>query len=210
MLATPVALDGGHVCRSYDEQMRFLEEHVEDLVQPVGAYLHGDVHLPNMLLDGSGQEVLFIDPRTVWDGNDVGDPGWGDPMYDYATLLHSLHYMSAILRAIDEGYAERLLIVEEGAPLGGGPGLAVSPGWLRITESPTVDWFTGWMERQLPPKVLGPNWRARLHVGTANATLGWLKYARSVKTRHAWIAVFAGVLYHLEAARRLLEEGRER
>lgn len=68
-----------------------------------------------------------------------------------------------------------------------------------------LDWFRSAVLHRLPTEILGHNWEARLHVGTANALLGWLKYARSVQTRHAWLAIFVSVLYHLEVARRLLE-----
>lgn len=197
MLGRRAILDG-FGCRSYAEQVGFLEERVDDLAQPVGAYLHGDAHLPNMLVMAGG--VVFVDPRIVWDGNEVGDPGFGDPLYDFATLLHSVHVMSAILRAIGEDETERLLSVteEDGA-------LAVAPGILRIHGNPVLAWFRESVLRRLPAEILGPNWEARLHVGTANALLGWLKYARSVQTRHAWLAIFVSVLYHLEVARRLLE-----
>lgn len=197
MLGRRAILDG-FGCRSYAEQVGFLEERVNDLAQPVSAYLHGDAHLPNMLVMAGG--VVFVDPRIVWDGNEVGDPGFGDPLYDFATLLHSVHMMSAILRAIGEDETERLLSVteEDGA-------LAVAPGILRIHGNPVLAWFRESVLRRLPAEILGANWEARLHVGTANALLGWLKYARSVQTRHAWLAIFVSVLYHLEVARRLLE-----
>lgn len=200
VLRKRVVIDGLE-CRSYAEQVRFLDERVDDLAQPVGAYLHGDVHLPNMLRMNGG--VVMIDPRIVWDGNDVGDPGFGDPMYDFATLLHSVHVMSAILRAIDADEPERLLSATDD-----GGALVVTPGILRFHGNPVLDWFRESVMRHLSPEFLGPNWEARLHVGTANALLGWLKYARSVQTRHAWLAIFASVLFHLERARRLLE-GRE-
>lgn len=200
MLSRPAVIDGFD-CRSYAEQVRFLDERVEDLVQPVGAYLHGDAHLPNMLRMNGG--IVMVDPRIVWDGNDVGDPGFGDPMYDFATLLHSLHVMSAILRAIDVDQTERLLSVREDQGA-----LVISAGILRFQDNPILDWFRESVIRRLSPQFLGPNWEARLHVGTANALLGWLKYARSVQTRQAWLAIFVSVLYHLETARRLLE-GRE-
>lgn len=200
VLSKPAVIDG-YECRSYAEQVRFLDERLEDLAQPVGAYLHGDAHLPNMLRMNGG--VVFVDPRVVWDGNDVGDPGFGDPMYDFATLLHSVHVMSAILRAIDADETERLLSVTEGGGV-----LVATIGILRFDGNPVLDWFRESVMRRLSPEFLGPNWEARLHVGTANALLGWLKYARSVQTRHAWQAIFVSVLYHLERARRLLE-GRE-
>lgn len=217
MLRTRFVLEGGFVCRPYQDQIRFLSEQVEELLQPVGAYLHGDVHLPNMLLARDGSGIVFIDPRTVWDGNDVGDPGFGDPMYDYATLLHSLHYMAAVLKAIDEGNAEALLRIgkrliegfegDQGAG-DGAPILGVAPGLLRLADHPTVEWFLDWMDRVLPARIRGPHWKARLHVGAANATLGWLKFARSVQNHHAWSALFIATLYHLELGRRLLESPR--
>jgi hypothetical protein len=63
------------------------------------------------------------------------------------------------------------------------------------------------MEQSIPAEVLGRHWQARLHVNAANALVGWLKYARSVQTRHAWTAIFSSALYHLESARRELEGG---
>ncbi len=197
MLQRPVMIDG-FTCRSYRDQLAFLEERVDDLAQPVGVYLHGDVHLPNMLIAGN-DSIVFVDPRIVWDGNDVGDPGFGDPLYDFATLLHSLHVMSAILHAIDIQQTGALLTVE--ATNGR---LELRSRSLRIHENPVVEWFRATVADRLPADIIGANWEARLHVGTANALLGWLKYARSVQTREAWLAIFASVLYHLEVGRRLL------
>jgi hypothetical protein len=208
VLASPVVIDGAYHCRSYAEQMAFLESSNDGFVQPTGAYLHGDVHLKNMLVDRDRRNVLFVDPRVVWDGHDVGDPGFGDPLYDYGTLLHSLHTMSAILHAIEIGGTEGLLHLEDRGQ-GDNRRLVFSAGSLRITDSATVDWFVDWLDRTVPARILGPNWRARLHLNTANALVGWLKYARALETAHAWMAVFASVLFHLEAARRLME-GRTR
>lgn len=197
LLSQPVVIDG-FACRPYREQVSFLEEHVADLAQPVGAYLHGDAHLPNMLIAGD-ESIVFVDPRVVWDGNDVGDPGFGDPLYDFATLLHSLHVMSAILHAIELEQTGALLALEA-TPAG----LQVTSGTIRIHDNPVVEWFRATVANRLPADIAGANWQARLHVGAANALLGWLKYARSVQTREAWLAIFASVLYHLEVGRRLL------
>lgn len=205
LLAAPMVIDGDFVCRAFDEQLQALRSHIGTLTQPVGAYLHGDVHLKNMLVDDEGRSVLYVDPRIVWDGNDVGDPGFGDPLYDFGTLLHSLHVMSTILTAIESGETEALMSVEEDS-VGDKAGLFTWPGVLRITGSDTVAWFTEWLERSVAPEVLGLHWKARLHVNTANALFGWLKYARAVKTRHAWLAIFASTLYHLELAIRDLEQ----
>jgi peroxiredoxin len=198
MLRRPALVDG-FPCRPYRDQLAFLDEHVDELAQPVGAYLHGDAHLPNMLISGE-DSIVFVDPRIVWDGNDVGDPGFGDPLYDFATLLHSVHLMSAILRAIELGETSELLSVEDGAE-----GLEARSARLIIHRNPIVDSFRTAVGARLAPDVIGANWIARLHVGTANALVGWLKYARSLQTREAWLAVFLSVLYHLEVGRRLLE-----
>lgn len=204
ILSVPFVVDGDFICRSMKDQLGMLEAHVDRLVQPLGAYLHGDVHLKNMLVSEDGRDVVFVDPRIVWDGNDVGDPGFGDPLYDFGTLLHSLHVMSAILTAIDAQETDSLLSVQEDE-VDGAPALVVWPGVLRITGSDTLTWFTEWMAATVPPNVLGDHWRARLYVNTANALFGWLKYARAVRTRHAWLAIFASTLYYLELAGRELE-----
>ncbi len=204
MLSTQFVIDGDYICHSFADQMDLLRDRIDRLAQPVGAYLHGDVHLKNMLVGEDGKTVVFVDPRIIWDGHDVGDPGFGDPLYDYGTLLHSLHVMSAILGAIDDGETEALLNLEEDV-VEGDASVVVWPGLLHITGSKTLDWYMEWVGRTVPEEVLGSDWQARLHVNSANAILGWLKYARSVWTRHAWLAMFASVLYHLEAARRTLE-----
>lgn len=200
VLATPALLPDGTSCRSFDEQMAFLAGHVEQLCEPVGAYVHGDLHLPNMLPSADGTDVVLIDPRVVWDGNDVGDPGFCDPMYDLATLLHSLHVMSAILSAIEEGESDRLLLLSADG--------RVEQGVLLVAGNPLEESFLTWVERETDPKILGERWRARLHIGAANALFGWLKYARAVQTGHAWDAIFVSVLYQLEQGRRALEEER--
>jgi peroxiredoxin len=196
-LERPAMIDGLE-CHSYREQTAFLAGHVDELAQPVGAYLHGDAHLPNMLI-ADNNSVVFVDPRVVWDGNDIGDPGFGDPLYDFATLLHSLHVMSAILHAIDTRQTATLVEVAQTADL-----LELRSGQLHIRDNPVVDWFSAALSQRLAPEVRGDNWQARLHVGTANALLGWLKYARAVQTGSAWLAIFAAALYHLERGRRMI------
>lgn len=204
MLNVPFVIDGDFVCRSMQNQLQMLNENIDHLAQPVGAYLHGDVHLKNMLVSEDGRDVVYVDPRIVWDGNDVGDPGFGDPLYDFGTLLHSLHVMSAILTAIDAQETDALLSIQED-DVDGTRGLVTWPGVLRITGSDTLTWFTDWMETTVPANVLGNQWRARLYVNAANALFGWLKYARAVRTRHAWLAIYASALYYLELAGRELE-----
>lgn len=201
MLRRELVIDS-FACRPFRDQLAFLESNVEALLEPVGAYVHGDLHLPNMLLDEKGESVVLIDPRVVWDGNDVGDPGFCDPLYDLATLLHSVHAMSPILRAIESGATERLLEVEDAGPP---EPLVLGADVLRLHDNPVVEWFADWVEHVLPRPLLSDSWRARLHIGAANAFMGWLKYARSMQTRDAWLATYAAVAYHLECGRRELE-----
>lgn len=200
LLARPVVVDGV-ACRPYRDQLDVLAKRLDELAPPVGAYLHGDAHLPNMLMMGGRDDgVVFVDPRVVWDGNDVGDPGFGDPLYDYATLLHSVHVMSTILHAIAEGRAGELVQFSDDDDV-----LTVASNVARIHRNPALAWFRMALGERLTPELAGPNWEARLHVGAANALLGWLKYARSIQTGVAWVAVYASVLYHLEIGRRLLD-----
>ena len=199
-LAKPVILGDEYRCGSYREYMDFLSSSVDRLVQPFGAYLHGDAHLPNMLLSTDGSEVRFIDPRVVWDGNDVGQPGFGDPLYDLGTLLHSLHVMSAILYAIEQGETADLVQVAEEADR-----ISITPGVLRFDANPVVTEFMAYVEESFPGELLGPQWQTRLHVNAANALVGWLKYSRAIQTGDAWWAVFAAALYHLEEGRRHIE-----
>ncbi len=207
ILSARFVIDGDFVCRSFKDQLDVLRSKIDLLAQPVGAYLHGDVHLKNMLVAEDGRTVVYVDPRIVWDGNDVGDPGFGDPLYDFGTLLHSLHVMSSILMAIEADETDALMTVEEDE-VDGMTTRVVRPGVLPLTGSQTLEWFVDWLERTVPPQILGPHWRARLHVNTANALFGWLKYARAIQTRHAWLAVFAATQFHLESATRDLEANR--
>lgn len=199
-LAKPVLLGDGYRCRSYLEYMDLLSSYVDRLVQPIGAYLHGDAHLPNMLLSSDGADVRFIDPRVVWDGHDVGQPGFGDPLYDLGTLLHSLHVMSAILYAIETEETANLVQVAEEPDR-----ISITPGILRFDANPVVTEFMAYVEEHLPGELLGSHWQTRLHVNAANALVGWLKYARAIQTGNAWWSVFAAALYHLEEGRRHIE-----
>lgn len=186
--------------RSYRDQLTFLAGAQDHLVQPVGSYLHGDPHLPNVLLTPDRSAIRMVDPRVVWDGNDVGDPGFGDPLYDLATLFHSVGGMAAILHSIATNRSDGLLTVErvDGE-------LVVRSGTLDPGDGTAFEWFVDVLQQVYPENVLGPNWQARIHVGVANALLGWLKYPRSIPTRVAWLAVYVLALHHLEAGRQLLE-----
>jgi hypothetical protein len=139
---------------------------------------------------------------VVWDGNDVGQPGFGDPLYDLGTLLHSLHVMSAILYAIETGETADLVQVAEETNR-----ISISPGVLRFDANPMVTEFMAYVEERFPDQLLGSHWQTRVHVNAANALVGWLKYARAIRTEDAWWSVFAAALYHLEEGRRHIDGG---
>lgn len=201
MLSSTVVVDGHVEFPPYREQVSMLEEHLADLLQPIGYYLHGDVHLPNMLVGDDGDDTTFIDPRTVWDGHENDDPGFGDPLYDLGTLLHSVHVMSTILRAIDTKVTDSLLTVN-GAESGV---LHVQTGVLGLLESTPATAVLEYIGSDFPRELLGRNWPARLHANAANALVGWLKYQRALVTGPAWYAVLVSVLYHLDQARQRLD-----
>jgi hypothetical protein len=138
----------------------------------------------------------------VWDGNDVGQPGFGDPLYDLGTLLHSLHVMSAILHSIETGHTEDLVQVTNGDRL-----ISIDPVRLQFAGNPSVDEFLTYVDDHLSRDLLGPDWQGRLHVNAANALVGWLKSSRAIQTASAWWSVFAASMYHLEEARRHIEGG---
>lgn len=207
LLDRRIELDGGFICRSYREQLEFLEANVDRLAVPITTCVHGDFHLPNMLLDERDGRVVLIDPRVVWDGHDVGERGFCDPLYDVGTLLQSVQLAAPLLRAVADGESERLVAVDDD---GGTTPLRVREELLKLRDNPVAEWCLDCCERALPAHVLGPDWRARAHVLAANAGLGWLRYRRSVATASSWMAIFATVLHHLESGRRLIEgdEGR--
>lgn len=65
-----------------------LEQEVDRLEDSaVGAVLHGDLCLSNILYDLRSRIVKLVDPRGSF-----GDPGiYGDPRYDVAKLFHSVY-----------------------------------------------------------------------------------------------------------------------
>ncbi|MEU2667288.1 phosphotransferase [Streptomyces sp. NPDC007164] len=197
VLGADVVLPTGARLPGYTELTHWLDGVAPSLLPGSGCLVHGDVHLKNMLRRADGSPV-FVDPRTVWDGRDRPDIGFGDPSYDFATLLHSALPMSGLLQAIADGTSEALL-----------PELPVAADGVLdlsgLTTPFTVDEGLKRLEDRLvaglgaedEPTVL----RARLYIGAANALAGWLKYERALATPHAWLAVYAYVLWYLDRAR---------
>ncbi|GAA0585815.1 hypothetical protein GCM10010172_83820 [Paractinoplanes ferrugineus] len=189
-------LPGGRVLPSYRESLALLDDLAPGLLPAAGSLVHGDVHLRNMMRRADGTPV-FVDPRTIWDGVDRPDIGYGDPVYDYATLLHSALPMSGILTAIAAGTAAGLLAGLPAAP---------ADGVLDLTGLTTPFRLDAGL-RELETCLVtasaetgGPKARARLHVGAANALAGWLKYEQALRHPAAWLAVYAYVLWYLDRA----------
>ncbi|MEU9474363.1 phosphotransferase [Streptomyces sp. NPDC048191] len=197
VLDADVVLPTGARPAGYAAMTRWLDETAASLLPDSGCLVHGDVHLKNMLRRGDGSPV-FVDPRTVWDGRDRPDIGFGDPSYDFATLLHSALPMSGLLQAIADGTSEALLPELPAAPNG-------TLDLSGLTTPFTVDGNLKRLEERLlaglgpvdEPSVL----RARLYIGAADALAGWLKYERALVTPQAWLAVYAYVLWYLDRAR---------
>ncbi|MES9556460.1 MULTISPECIES: phosphotransferase [unclassified Streptomyces] len=197
VLGADVILPTGVRLPGYTELTHWLDEVAPSLLPGSGCLVHGDVHLKNMLRCTDGSPV-FVDPRTVWDGRGRPDIGFGDPSYDYATLLHSALPMSGLLQAIADGTSKALL-----------PELPTVPdGVLDLSELTTpftVDDSLRRLEARLVaglgPDDEPPVLRARLYIGAANALAGWLKYERALAIPRAWLAVYAYVLWYLDRAR---------
>ncbi len=113
--------------------------------------------------------------------------GYGDPVYDLATLLHSVGGMATILQSIEDGTSDQLLSIYEGED---GIQIRFSRPFAHLVDSVVVEFPELCGEIQ-PPETMGPHFRQRLFVGAANATIGWLKYKNAVKTAKAWWAIFA-------------------
>ncbi|WP_416983287.1 phosphotransferase family protein [Streptomyces sp. T028] len=196
VLAADVVLPTGERLPGYTATTRWLDDASASLLPDSGCLVHGDVHLKNMLRRADGSPV-FVDPRTVWDGRDRPDIGFGDPSYDFATLLHSALPMSGLLQAVADGTSESLLPELPSVPDG-------TLDLSGLTTPFTVDGNLKRLEERLLAG-LGPNdpsiLRARLYVGAANALAGWLKYERALATAQTWLAVYAYVLWYLDRAR---------
>jgi Phosphotransferase enzyme family len=197
VLGVPVELPGGTV-PGWDEAVAWLDEVAADLMPDSGCAVHGDIYAANMLLLDDGSPVL-IDPRLRWEGRDRPDVGYGDPVYDLATMLHGVLPMAAVLRAVETGTAAGLFDARPGARDGR---LDLSSLRLPIAFEPPTTALVARMLRTLPPT--GEDLRrirTRLYVGAATSLAGWLKYEKSLRTPDAWLATLGYVTWYLAAAR---------
>lgn len=213
LLARDVRLPGGRVLPGYTAAVQWLDRTSPSFVPRVGTAVHGDIGISNVLRRADGSPV-FIDPRIVWEGRDRPDTGFGDPVFDLATLLHAVLPMAAVLGAVARGAPGELFagaVDPHGDPVdphgdagdaGDGAGLLDLSG-LALPTQPSPALLA--LERRLvalpptgePEAVV----RTRLLIGAATSLAGWLKYERSLRTREAWLATYAYVVWYLWRAR---------
>ncbi len=149
--------------------------------------IHGDLHLKNILYASKGDQYVFIDPRLQWDDQPIDKFGYSDPVYDMATMLHSISSMSFILGRIKARETEEIARYE------------IKKGAIKITLSDdlasnltTADsGIVDVCKNILPEEILGGHWESRLYAGASNALFGWLKYINAVRTKEAWIGIYA-------------------
>lgn len=195
LLDAAVELPGGLMVPSFTESVAWLDEVVPHLLPDNGSAVHGDIYAANMLLRADGSPAL-IDPRTVWEGRDRPDVGYGDPVFDLSTLLHGVLPMAAVLRAVETD-TSAMLFDDEVRPHG--DKLNLSSLRLPVGFTPSVRALETLMLQVLPDS--DQHARTRLYIGAATSLLGWLKYERSLRTPQAWLATFAFVTWYLWQAR---------
>lgn len=149
--------------------------------------IHGDLHLKNILYANESGRYVFIDPRLQWDERPIDKFGYGDPVYDMSTMLHSISSMSFILGCITARKTEEIA------------GYEVKKGITKITLSDDLlnnltaadGGIVDVCKNIFPHEVLEGQWESRLYAGASNALFGWLKYINTVRTKEAWIGIYA-------------------
>jgi Predicted choline kinase involved in LPS biosynthesis len=210
LLDAPVRLPGGLVIPGYTQACRWLDEVVPSLLPTHGSAVHGDIYASNMLRRPDGTPML-IDPRTVWEGRDRPDVGYGDPVFDLATLLHGAFPMAAILDAVRREATSDLFGGELPGEVATGPELDASTLTLPVRLPPTVRSLELRLLAIPPGDPTAPQTqtqrqtqrqvRTRLYLGAASSLLGWLKYSRSLRTREAWLATYVYTLWYVWQAK---------
>lgn len=205
-LAAAVLLPGGERVPGYRDAVAWLDRVSPAVLPDWGSSVHGDIHLKNILHRRDGSPVL-IDPRSAWDGRDRPDIGYGDPVFDLATVLHSVLPMSAVLTAIARGRTGDLFthLPDRPAP---GAALDLRGSRLPVHFSPAVSKLEQRLLAAVPvaePEVVT---RTRMYLAAACSLAGWLKFARSLRTREAWLTTYLYAVWYLTMARRTWGEAR--
>ncbi|MBB5122271.1 hypothetical protein AF335_14715 [Streptomyces eurocidicus] len=200
-LAAELTLPGGSRIPGYTAATAWLDEHAPDLLPRGGSQVHGDIYPTNMLRRSGGGPV-FIDPRTVWEQRQRPDIGYGDPVFDLATLLHGLLPMPAILHAARQGKAEALF----GDAFDPARPHDVSALRLPLRFSDRLRAMEDRLIRTAPGSEPAHIVRCRLYIGAACSLAGWLKYENTLRTPHTWTATYAYTAWYLWQARAVHEQ----
>jgi len=187
----------GQILKPFGGKLDATSHHAAAALPQYLTVVHGDLHLSNILEGGGQLGFLYVDPRIQWDGLRIDKFGFGDPIYDMATMLHSVAIMGPILHNSTAGTTDRLCSVS--TALDGTIDVQLSDVLLKNLYD-TERAFTQLIDYLIPSKCLDSGWEARLLIGAAGALFGWLKYADAVRDKSAWWAIFAAASWYLDAA----------
>ncbi|MFG2222722.1 phosphotransferase family protein [Streptomyces sp. NPDC048644] len=199
LLGAELLLPGGARIPGYTEAAAWLDTHAPGLLPRTGSQVHGDIFPTNMLRRAGGGP-MFIDPRTVWEKRQRPDVGYGDPVFDLATLLHGLLPMTAILQASKQDRPQNLF---------GDLDLTrphdLTSLRLPLHFSPELRAMESRLAAAAPGGEPVDAIRCRLYIGAACSLAGWLKYEHSLRSPHAWLATYAYTAWYLQQARSVHE-----
>ncbi len=165
--------------------------------------VHGDLHLKNILYANKGGRYVFIDPRLQWDDQPIDKFGYSDPVYDMATMLHSISSMSFILERINTRKTKEIVKYE------------VQKGFIKVELSDdlfnnltTADGgIVDVCKNIFPREILEGHWESRLYAGASNALFGWLKYINAIRTKEAWISIYAISAHYASKSIKCMADG---
>lgn len=154
--------------------------------------IHGDLHLENILFDGFN--YYLIDPRLQWDNQPIEEFGYGDPIYDMSTLLHSISCMTNILDlATNDSISSYVKYHIEDDTIK----ILLDDSIMNNTINANKH-FERIIKNNIPSVFLSDNYMTRLHFGVANALFGWLKYGGIVSKKEIWITIYGLALYYMQ------------
>ena len=179
-------LNGKNIGRFVNNNNSISESYKRNKIKHL-CMIHGDLHIKNILYSIHKGKYLFIDPRLQWDDYPIDKFGYGDPVYDMSTMLHSLSCMSFILNRINMDMLRDVAVWTIG---NGTINIKLSNSLINNLDAVDSD-IVNICENILPSEVLEGAWENRLYAGAANAIFGWLKYAKTVKQKKAWVAIYA-------------------
>ena len=149
---------------------------------------HGDAFLENVLKHQTSGKLFFIDPRTQWESKITTD-GYMDPLYDYATCLHS----HCIVSIFEHANAAECLLDDSGIYLKSSINMESEKSFIDYQ----IDCF---LSNKIPQEWKVKNIHASIYILIANALWGWVKYPKTLKTQNHLVHVYASVCFFLHHA----------